>query len=181
MSSSRKYFAPFVGYKQCWGPDYDREHEDSPDTYFLRRRVIVTLEIVGQSNVNCENKQTNIPQSFRKFRCDRARVLSIRDFDDVEFSEALSQYDLDFRYPVGEIVSVPDYEPDGQCACGIHFYLSKAAACGHNMPLFSCVFADFTGDVFYNRCNYSKSFPRNRRYALMKYENGVIVDQVEFV
>jgi len=64
----------------------------------------------------------------RKCRADKAQVLGLFNYDgtpaavDVGFS----QYDTDFAYPIGETVSVPDFNPYRweECSTGIHFFLT---------------------------------------------------------
>ena len=67
----------------------------------------------------------------RKCRTDKALVLSIIDLkENKECSKAFSNYDKDFKYTVGEIVSVPDFDDDrfNECAPGIHFFINKEEA-----------------------------------------------------
>ena len=67
----------------------------------------------------------------RKCRCDKAKVLSISDINGIEeFDEAISKYDSDFVYKVGEIVSVEYFCDDrwDECASGIHFFITRQEA-----------------------------------------------------
>ena len=67
----------------------------------------------------------------RKCRCSKAKVLSITDFDNTEnFNMAVSSYDERFRYKVGEIVEVRDFDIDrwDECSTGIHFFITRQEA-----------------------------------------------------
>lgn len=65
----------------------------------------------------------------QKCRCDKAKVLEIRNFAG-ELKEAHSIYNPTFVYKVGEEVSVKDFCDDRLliCAPGIHFFMEKADA-----------------------------------------------------
>ena len=66
-----------------------------------------------------------------KCRCDKAKVLEIKDIDTGEkVEETSSDYDPNFIYKVGEIVSVEDFDEDrwNECAPGIHFFVCKENA-----------------------------------------------------
>jgi len=65
----------------------------------------------------------------KKCRCDKAKVLEIRNFTG-ELKEAHSIYDSTFVYKVGEEVSVKDFCNDRMkiCAPGIHFFMEKVDA-----------------------------------------------------
>ena len=65
----------------------------------------------------------------KKCRCDKAKVLEIRNFAG-ELKEAHSIYDSTFVYKVGEEVSVKDFCNDRMkiCAPGIHFFMEKEDA-----------------------------------------------------
>ena len=64
----------------------------------------------------------------RKCRCDKAKVLSIKNIDGSisDLKEIASDYDEDFIYKVGEIVEEPDFDEDrwNECAPGIHFFIN---------------------------------------------------------
>ena len=68
----------------------------------------------------------------RKCRCSKARVISITDRNnsEVTIDFAPSNYDEDFIYRVGEIVEVPDFDPNrwNECAPGIHFFMTRQEA-----------------------------------------------------
>lgn len=66
-----------------------------------------------------------------KCRCDKAKVLEIRDIDTGESMEKTrSNYNPNFIYKVGEIVTVEDFDDDrwNECAPGIHFFMNKENA-----------------------------------------------------
>ena len=67
----------------------------------------------------------------RKCRCDKAKVLSIESLDGKEkYTEAISSFDSNFIYRVGEIVKVDDFCEDRwqECAAGIHFFVTRQEA-----------------------------------------------------
>ena len=66
-----------------------------------------------------------------KCRCDKAKVLEIKDIDTGELiNEITSTYDHNFIYKVGEIVSVDDFDDNrwNECSTGIHFFVNKENA-----------------------------------------------------
>ena len=66
-----------------------------------------------------------------KCRCNKAKVLNIENIVTGEkVEETSSDYDPNFIYKVGEIVSVKDFDEDrwNECAPGIHFFVSKENA-----------------------------------------------------
>ena len=66
-----------------------------------------------------------------KCRCDKAKVLEIKDIDTGEkVEETSSDYDPNFIYKVGEIVTVKDFDEDrwNECVPGIHFFVNKENA-----------------------------------------------------
>ena len=63
-----------------------------------------------------------------KCRCDKAKVLEIKDIETGEkVEEVYSDYDPKFIYKVGEIVSVDNFDDNRwrECASGIHFFINK--------------------------------------------------------
>ena len=68
----------------------------------------------------------------RKCRCSAAKCLAIENADgtDSGLTEIASNYDSDFIYRVGEIVSVPNFDEDrrNECAPGIHFFITRQEA-----------------------------------------------------
>ena len=84
--------------------------------------MIVELEI-------CEDAKRS-SATTRKCRCDKAKVLSIVSPDGISAKKAVSEFDLDFVYRVGEIVSVPDFDDNrwNECAPGIHFFITRQEA-----------------------------------------------------
>ena len=89
-----------------------------------RNNLIVVLEIPEDAK--------RLSATGRKCRCDKARVLEIQNLDGTKSDkiEAVSQYDEDFIYRVGEIISVPDFCEDrwSECSEGIHFFISRQEA-----------------------------------------------------
>ena len=63
-----------------------------------------------------------------KCRCDKAKVLDIIDINTGESMEkARSDYDPNFIYEVGEIVSVDNFDDNrwNECGTGIHFFMNR--------------------------------------------------------
>ena len=89
-----------------------------------RNNLIVVLEILEDAK--------RLSATGRKCRCDKARVLEIQNLDGTKSDkiEAVSQYDEDFIYRVGEIISVPDFCEDrwSECSAGIHFFINRQEA-----------------------------------------------------
>ena len=87
-------------------------------------RKIVKLEV-------CEDAKRSSAFT-RKCRCSAAKVLAIENIDgtDSGLTEIASNYDSNFLYKVGEIVSVPDFDRDrkNECAPGIHFFITRQEA-----------------------------------------------------
>lgn len=85
---------------------------------------IVELEVL-------ENAKRS-SSTFRKCRCDKAKVLSITTLDgsDSGLVEIGSSFDKDFIYKTGEIVSVDNFDNDRwkNCAPGIHFFITRQEA-----------------------------------------------------
>ena len=91
---------------------------------------LVTLEIdPDDSNTNLSRK-VDVPATA-KYRCRRAFVKSIehkatgQSVDSIE-----SNYSDTFRYTIGRLVEVPDYDENVHSVCtrGIHFFKSKEPA-----------------------------------------------------
>ena len=63
-----------------------------------------------------------------KCRCDKAKVLEIENIKTGEkLKEIRSNYDNNFIYRVGEIVTVSNFDNDrwNECSTGIHFFVNK--------------------------------------------------------
>ena len=95
----------FVGYKKASGH-------------------IVKLEI-------CEDALRSSATS-RKCRCSKARVLAIQNIDGSlsDHTKVASDYDPNFVYELGKIVSVDNFDTDrwNECAAGIHFFITRDEA-----------------------------------------------------
>ena len=68
----------------------------------------------------------------RKCRCDKALVLDIQKING-EFANtsiAVSKYQKDFEYEIGEIVQVEDFDNNrfNECTSGIHFFITRDEA-----------------------------------------------------
>ena len=67
----------------------------------------------------------------RKCRASKAKVLSITNIDGTEnFEKAVSYYDYNFIYQVGEIVEIEDFDEDrwNECGAGIHHFITRNEA-----------------------------------------------------
>ena len=68
----------------------------------------------------------------RKCRCSKAKVLSITNIDgtDANVGMAISKYDSNFIYKVGETIEVPNFNTDrwNECSTGIHFFITRQEA-----------------------------------------------------
>ncbi len=98
---------------------------------------IITLEIPNESPNNLKRSNV-VDKNYAKFRCQKAKVLSIchkQLFTHIESS--ISNYDPNFVYTVGEWIEIPLDEYDTNiekvCKSGIHFYTTYEAAYHHNI------------------------------------------------
>lgn len=66
----------------------------------------------------------------RKCRCDKAKVISITDKYGREYMDGFSFWANNFKYRVGEIVEVENFDEDrwNECSSGIHFFVTKQEA-----------------------------------------------------
>ena len=94
-------FGVFIGYKKASG-------------------YIVELEILEDAK--------RLSATARKCRCDKAKVLRILNYDRTvaDVKEVKSNYDSDFIYKVGQVVSVDNFDEDrwNECSAGIHFFIN---------------------------------------------------------
>lgn len=71
-----------------------------------------------------------------KCRASKAQVLDITDFSETQhYKRAISSYDYDFIYKVGETIEVTDFDKDrwNVCSAGIHHFLSKQEAIDYQL------------------------------------------------
>ena len=97
--------------------------------YKACQNSIVSLEPLIDTNNN-ENRNDVADPLHAKFRCDRAKVISIiNPTDGKSMEEDISIYDENFIYKVGEIVS-SNYDKDVNevCTKGIHYFKTKETA-----------------------------------------------------
>ena len=96
----------FIGFKKC---------EDD---------LIVEIEILEDS-LRCS-------ATSRKCRCSKARVISITNMDGTNsnLTTATSKHDANFKYNIGEIVEVNDFDTNrwNECSTGIHFFITREEA-----------------------------------------------------
>ena len=102
----------FIGFKKAINPSD-------------RSKCIVVLEIPEDAR--------RLSGSGRKCRCDKAKVLEIQNLDasvPYDYNYAVSEYDNDFEYKVGEIVTPDQFCEDRwqECASGIHFFINRQEA-----------------------------------------------------
>ena len=85
---------------------------------------IVELEIQADSE-RCS-------ATSRKCRCSKAKVISITNLDgsQADIKEVVSSYDKTFKYKIGKIVEVANFDPNrwNECSTGIHFFITRQEA-----------------------------------------------------
>lgn len=90
----------------------------------VRGDYIVELEILADA--------MRSSATGRKCRCSKAKVLSITNPDgsDAMVTSAISGWDRNFVYSVGEVVEVKDFDTNrwNECAPGIHFFVTRQEA-----------------------------------------------------
>lgn len=97
--------------------------------HLKQKRSDVLLDVIVKLEIPEDARRSSA--TTRKCRCDRAFVKSITSIDGTEsFECALSSYDNNFVYRVGEMVSVDDFDEDrfNECAPGIHFFIDRQEA-----------------------------------------------------
>ena len=94
-------FGSFIGYKKASG-------------------YIVELEITEDAK--------RLSGTTRKCRCNKAKVLRILNYDRTvaDVTKVRSNYNSDFVYKVGNVVSVDNFDEDrfNECSTGIHFFIN---------------------------------------------------------
>ena len=90
----------------------------------VRGNYIVELEILADA--------MRSSATGRKCRCSKAKVVSITNPDgsNAEVTSAISGWDRNFIYSVGELVEVKDFDTNrwNECAPGIHFFITRQEA-----------------------------------------------------
>lgn len=103
----------FIGYKKCFVGNLQN-----------LRRVIVKLKILSDSRRSSS--------TTKKCRCDKALVLEIQNLNGFtsKYKTAKSPYNDKFKYKVGKIVKVKDFDDRFwiECAPGIHFFINRKDA-----------------------------------------------------
>ena len=85
--------------------------------------------VIVQLRIPADARRSNA--TGRKCRCDKATVVGMHLMDGTPFEgEAVSSHDPDFKYRVGDVISVPDFDEDvwNECAPGIHFFITETEA-----------------------------------------------------
>ena len=90
----------------------------------VRGNYIVELEILADA--------MRSSATGRKCRCSKAKVVSITNPDgsNPKVTSAISGWDPNFIYSVGEVVEVKDFDTNrwNECAPGIHFFITRQEA-----------------------------------------------------
>ena len=90
----------------------------------VRGNYIVELEILSDA--------MRSSATGRKCRCSKAKVVSITNPDgsNAEVTSAISRWNSNFIYSVGEVVEVKDFDTNrwNECAPGIHFFVTRQEA-----------------------------------------------------
>ena len=96
--------------------------------YKKARDKIIELEICADA--------LRSSATSRKCRCSKAKVLSITNIDgsDSGITEIASNYDPNFIYRIGDIISVNNFDADRwhECSTGIHFFITRNEAAMYN-------------------------------------------------
>ena len=107
----------FIGFKKAY-------FNKMKNGLYIGYPVIVELEI--------HKDALRSSATGRKCRCSKAKVLSITNIDGSEcrYNVAISGYDKNFIYKVGEIVQVNNFDTNrfNECAPGIHFFITRQEA-----------------------------------------------------
>lgn len=85
--------------------------------------VLVTLKIPADAKRSSAGG--------RKCRCDKAEVIGLEHITSHEnLSEAISKYDINFEYHIGEKISEPNFDENrwAECSTGIHFFINRKEA-----------------------------------------------------
>lgn len=112
----------FIGYKKAY---YNR---------FIYGRLIEEPYIVKLLILEDAKRSSS---TSRKCRCSKAKVLSITNLDGTKtcIKTVYSDYDEKFKYTVGEIVEVKNFDENRwhECAPGIHFWMDRIEAVEYNI------------------------------------------------
>ena len=88
------------------------------------KKYIIKLEVLEDAKRSSATS--------RECRCDKAKVVAIENIDGSKshITEVNSNYDKEFIYRVGEVVSVEDFDDNrwNECAPGIHFFITREEA-----------------------------------------------------
>jgi uncharacterized protein YjbI with pentapeptide repeats len=65
-----------------------------------------------------------------KCRCSEAKVMAIYDENENELQKTFSIHDNSFKYEIGKIIKVANFDEDrwNECSIGIHFFIDKESA-----------------------------------------------------
>ena len=83
----------------------------------------------------CEDAKRSSATSL-KCRCSKVKVIEIQELDGSksDLTEVSSDFDENFIYKIGEIVSVNNFDENrwNECSTGIHFFISREMAVKYN-------------------------------------------------
>jgi hypothetical protein len=97
------------------------------EVYKSAENCIVTLGLLNDTLHNL-NRSGVTNKDCAKFRCNKAIVIDIKNKDtNKALTSVTSDYDENFKYQVGKIVTANSYDSDEDyvCTSGIHFYITK--------------------------------------------------------
>ena len=101
----------------------------------FKKAIIFDSDILDDSHVIVKLKiLENAKRSSattRKCRCSEAEVISITSLlGDYSLTKAFSSFDPNFKYEVGKIVAVDNFDEDrwNECSTGIHFFITRDEA-----------------------------------------------------
>lgn len=97
--------------------------------YLKTNSCIAYLQVLVKLKIPADAKRSS--GISNKCRCNKAEVLEITDcVGNESYLKAYSGYDPNFKYEVGKIVEVEDFNDNrwNECSTGIHFFLTKDEA-----------------------------------------------------
>ncbi len=96
---------------------------------FKKARTEISNYIV-ELEIQADSKRCSA--TSRKCRCSKAKVISITNLDGskTDVKEVISSYDKTFKYKIGEMAEVANFDPNrwNECSTGIHFFITRQEA-----------------------------------------------------
>lgn len=105
------------------------EPSNLPNVYKSAQNCLIVMQLCHDTKSNLQRKV--IGENFAKYRCNKARVLSIIDKDTGnEVDSVKSNWDNSFIYEKNKIIHEPSYDMNHDVICtdGIHFFQQEKAA-----------------------------------------------------